>query len=279
MAYIFYKGESAREAVERIMVERIDLALEGIGGQPFPSRIGRARKRLQEIRSLLRLVRKPLGARFVTENRWYRGAASDLADIQREHSIHAALRRLARQAGRKEEAFLTRAGAATGNGSRQNGSAVWHLGHVAAQLRAGQRRIAFWPAIDDRLMAAGQAMERTYRDARAAYRTASSHPTDAHMSRWRKRATDHCHQAQLLREVLPSSSTRHLRALQILLAVLDEHRDLVLLGQSIAAAPERFRSGGDAERLARIVRRRLLACVREAQELAGAVYRLPADPA
>src|SRR5438034_3026067 len=81
MAYEFNVDEAIPAAVERLALEQIERIHEHLTAtdETPEDRIHGARKRIKEMRALLRLVRKPLGEHFGIENIWYRDAGRSLA--------------------------------------------------------------------------------------------------------------------------------------------------------------------------------------------------------
>src|SRR5260370_35892783 len=75
MAYALAPEEPLPAAIHRVMGELLDL----IESHLRAGEVHDARKRLKELRALLRLIYAPLGATFDLENAWYRDIATELS--------------------------------------------------------------------------------------------------------------------------------------------------------------------------------------------------------
>jgi hypothetical protein len=86
MAFELEKDETARKGIRRIACNRIEKALEAIGGKSSSMSdhaVHEVRKRFKEIRGVLRLVRDEIGEKtFNRENQIFRDAGRPLSKLR-----------------------------------------------------------------------------------------------------------------------------------------------------------------------------------------------------
>src|SRR5258707_15756330 len=90
MAFELRPHEPIPAEIQRVMREQLDR----IDGHLRGHDVHETRKRIKEIRSLLRMIRKPLGATFRRENAWYRDVAHELPATRDAETTLETLRRL-----------------------------------------------------------------------------------------------------------------------------------------------------------------------------------------
>src|SRR5258708_12147270 len=94
MAYALAPEEPLPAAIHRVMGELLDL----IESHLRAGEVHDARKRLKELRALLRLIYAPLGATFDLENAWYRDMAHKLSAARDAEAVLEAVTRLIKPA-------------------------------------------------------------------------------------------------------------------------------------------------------------------------------------
>src|ERR1051325_8843805 len=146
MAYAFEPGEPVPVAVNRILSEQLDRIAAHLGAREVHD----ARKRMKEIRALLRAVRGPLGEQFAIESAWYRDAARALAPARDMEAVREALVKLLAHADAPAAASLKAARrrlSRRGRATRRE--APGRIDNLLAQLPAARARIEIWPPLAD----------------------------------------------------------------------------------------------------------------------------------
>lgn len=84
MAYHFKRQRAVAAEIRRLARERIDMAMRALrqACRGHVEGVHSARKRLKELRAILRLVQYPLGACYSVENHCYRDAGRELAPLR-----------------------------------------------------------------------------------------------------------------------------------------------------------------------------------------------------
>jgi CHAD domain-containing protein len=239
MAYVFERYETLPGAILRIAGEQVVRAREQLtdGSAPAEKRVHDARKRFNETRALLRLVRDPLGAQFDVENAWYRDAGRELAAARDAEAVlealdalelPAALRTKVRRALRRRRAHPPLEGL---------------IAQTVDQLVVAQARLRLWPALDDSFATIEDGLARTYRLGRQLMKNAT---TATELHEWRKRAKEHWYHVQLLRNVWPPVMKAYAGGVEELSHALGNHHDLEVLRTSLARPPAELLEAIDA---------------------------------
>jgi CHAD domain-containing protein len=226
--YAITSVETLHAALLRIVDEQIIRARETLTDPSAPAddRIHEARKRFKEIRALLRLFRKPLGAQFAHENAWFRDAGRDLSAVRDADAVLEALKKLELPSddARGVREMLERERAA--HPPLEN-----LVANVLDQLVLAQGRTQFWAALPDSFDAIAPGLARTYRSGRRALR---NHGNPDAMHAWRKRVKELWYHTQLLRELWPEMMKASASVLSTLSRALGDHHDLQVLRERIA---------------------------------------------
>ena len=238
MPYALEIAEPIPLAVARIMGEQLDR----IGQHLADSEVHETRKRLKEIRALLRLVRRPLGEAFAVENVWYRDAGREFADARDAEVVRSAAEKLMESAegdARNELAAVTKS---LGRRRIAKRALQGRIDNLAAQLPAARDRMA--PEIEDRFATIGDGLERTLRAGCAALDDRSAEG----LHELRKRVKDHWYHIQLLRRLWPEMMKGHAAAVEELSDALGDHHDLIVLEAALGnAAPRSILAARRAE--------------------------------
>ncbi|HEV7767919.1 MAG TPA: CHAD domain-containing protein [Thermoanaerobaculia bacterium] len=231
MAYAFEQHEPVSVAIPRIMNEQIVRAREHLTDTNLrpEKRVHEARKRFKETRALLRLVRKPLGEMFASENAWYRDIGRDLSAVRDADAVLEAV-------GKLELPSLVRTRVRrTLNKNRTHPPVEGLIANAEKQLVMAQSRIALWPRFDDSFDTLADGLRQNYRGGRLAMKDANA-PDELH--EWRKFAKTHWYHVQLLRNLWPAVMKAYGGALDDLSDALGDHHDLHVLGRSIDPPPQ-----------------------------------------
>lgn len=254
MAYTLTPEEPLPDGIHRVMGEQLDR----IETHLRAGEVHDARKRLKEIRALLRLIRSPLGPTFDTENAWYRDIAQELSAARDAEAVLEAIKRLLaatddpvmRHGLRRASRRLTR---------RRRASVSTDA--LLSRLGYARGRLSEWPQLENDFDATlGGGLRRTLLAGRKAFaRAAETHaPEDFH--ELRKRVKDHWYHTHLLTPVWPHVMKGHGRGVERLSDLLGEHHDLVITAATIGdesllqfIAQERRRIEDDALRVATLL--------------------------
>ena len=249
MAYDLRPHEPIPAEIQRVMREQLDR----IDGHLRGRDVHETRKRIKEIRSLLRLIRKPLAATFRRENAWYRDVAHELSATRDAEATLEAIGRL--KDATQDSAQHERLDAAQQRLEQRLGelAAAMNVEPLLARLEGARARIAEWPVLADdfqRTLVPG--LRRTLRRGHDAHTraTATRAATDFH--ELRKRVKDHWYHTRLT-----TASKKRAELVEQLSDVLGEQHDLVITMAQIGddtllplLTSERLRLEGEALHLA-----------------------------
>jgi CHAD domain-containing protein len=240
--YRLRSDETAADGVRRVALGRIDSALAHLqneAGEDPATAIHEARKDLKKLRSVLRLVREPMGRQaFRQENRRYGDAARRLGGARDAEVRLQTLTKLRERYG--EELAPTPAFEARLRARRDSATAPREaIDEARAEIAAGVR------ALDDldlrehdgfALLAPG--LGRSYRRGRKRLRRVSEHPDPASVHEWRKRVKDLWYHLRLARDAWPAGLEGPEQAAHDLADLLGDHHDLTVLGEALSDAAE-----------------------------------------
>lgn len=221
MAYAIQPGEPLAAAVPRIAGEQLDR----IAAHLAAGEIHDARKRLKELRALVRLVRGPLGDAFDDANRWARDTALQLSSARDAEAVVQVLERLRERT--TDSDLKKRITAERGRLARRRAPAA-RTDALLAQLPDVRECVAAWPTLDERFSTIGDGAERTLRDGRRALERALDDRSPERFHDLRKRVKDHWYHLQLLRHVWPEVMEGASSAVAQLSRALGEANDLAL---------------------------------------------------
>ena len=231
MPYAFEIAEPIPLAVARIMGEQLDRVAQHLA----KAEVHDTRKRLKEIRALLRLLHRPLDETFGVENAWYRDAGREFAAARDAEASRAAIEKLMASAEGDARKDLAAAKKLLGRKRTSKRALQGRIDNLLAQLPAARERVAQWPELEDRFSTIGDGLERTMRQGRRALGDLS--PEGIH--ELRKRVKDHWYQVQLLRRVWPEMMKGHSAAVESLSDALGDHHDLDVLETALGEAAPR----------------------------------------
>lgn len=232
MAYAFELGEPVPAGVARIMREQ----LARIAAHLAAREVHDARKRMKEIRALLRMLRNPLGSSFAIENAWYRDAARDLAPARDMEAVREALVKLLPHAAPDAAASLKASRRSLSRRGRTTRRELQgRIDNLLTQLPQAGARMESWPPLEDRFATIAAGAERTLRDGAKAFALAAATRTPTAFHDLRKRVKDHWYHVQLLRRLWPEMLKGESNALEALSDALGDHHDLHLLQQALGS--------------------------------------------
>ncbi len=273
MGYKLRPQDPAAE-VRKVARQGIDKAIEALSVPPQERAEGvhQARKRFKELRALLRLVRKPLGAEFQRENHRLRDLGRTLAESRDATAMLESWDALAK---RFPDLFgeadfkQTRRRLQTRAKQAESGTTDLdtHIGKVIEELKDARSSVDTWPlqAKGFELLAGG--VRRTYADGCAELARVRHDLSDEQLHQWRKRVKDHWYQTRLLAPSWPKLMQLRSDSLKELADLLGDDHDLAVMTELMQAQPALF--GSDA------LRQRLGTAIAERRsELQSAALRL-----
>lgn len=203
------------------------------------------RKRLKEIRALLRLLRGPLGQpRFAEWNGRLRDMARGLSGQRDAEAMLETWERLRQE--KTLQALTTDSQATVSRRLRaripvQPAAAEQGHGAVAEELDRVRRALRGASLSNRGFRLLGVGLSKTYSDGRKALRRLRRSRTDNELRHaWRKRVKDHWYQTRLLRDIWPQAMALRCQQLQRLSDLLGDDHDLALLEQLLSSQPRLF---------------------------------------
>jgi CHAD domain-containing protein len=233
MAYAIEAGEPLSDALRRIAAEQVRDVLELREEGEVVARVHALRKRIKQLRALLRLVRPELGAAFAPLNGRLREAAQCLSAVRDAHVLLLVAGKLAEHAHEADREALCIVREALESTSIVDVES--RITRAIDAVRSVQPLLGstLWP-LDGRFRVIGRGLQRTYRDGRRAMHKAVDSAKPAALHRWRKRTKDHWHQLQLLRNAAPAEFAQRGPLAKELSDVLGDDHDLALLHDRVA---------------------------------------------
>lgn len=238
------RDETTGGGLTRIARETIDLAIADlIDSKPD---IHEARKRLKEIRAVLRLGHFMLDSDFASLNRRFRDTARQLAATREADAlieIVEALRASARDP--IEKRALTRVRRIFSEDRVAEPDRL----DITAQLANARDELSFAEG------SFARGLRKTYRDGRRGFRAARDQRTAESIHEWRKRVKDLWYHAQVLAPVWPELMNAHTALLHDLSRLLGDHHDVCALAAAAGGNRRRF-GPKTSERIATLAERR-----------------------
>lgn len=238
MTYRLKARKPMDDALRRVILERLDHAIEGLTGGRHPdTAVHDARKDIKKLRSLLRLVRSDLGEQVVRRENAALREASGLLAASRDAAARAeTVDALAeRYAGRMPPGVLAALAEAVGGGDDAPAGDPAALEAGAQALTDIRERVASWPLADCDWKTARRGIDRTYRRGREALGTVDDDPTAEHLHAWRKRAKDLWYQQRLIADAWPPILKAQAHQAALLTKIIGDDHDLSELRAAIVA--------------------------------------------
>jgi CHAD domain-containing protein len=253
-AYRIKNSESASAAVIRIARGRLDRALEQLSSgidKDAVTAVHEARKDLKKARSVLRLVRDPLGKdRYQRENARLREASRALSGTRDATVKIDTLEALEERYGEElphgiEElaSALEEEQGAIQSGARDRESDLQPAARRASELIQETREgIDEWAFTKSGFKVVADGLERSYRRGHKRFADVRDDPTPENVHEWRKRVKDLWYDLRLLRDTWPPILGEMADQAHELSDLLGDHHDLTVLSEDVDR-----RSGIDGE--------------------------------
>ncbi|MGH2961830.1 MAG: CHAD domain-containing protein [Solirubrobacterales bacterium] len=283
--YRLRADEPVADGLRRVATGRAESAIQHLRGkvdeEPAVA-VHETRKDLKKLRSVLRLVRGPLGdGTYARENSRYGEAARVLsgprdAEVKLE-TIAALQERFGDSFPGDGLAVLIRAlederRALSEGMSLDDGAGP--AATAALQIEAGRDAIADWSldGEDFELIAAG--LKRSYRRGRNRFADTGEDPSAENVHEWRKRVKDLWYHLRLVRDARPGKLGRAADKAHDLSDLLGDHHDLAVLRED-AESRTRLLSDEDLGGLGELVAQRQSELLASATSLAEGLYAEP----
>jgi CHAD domain-containing protein len=227
------------EQVRQVVTKRLKKAGEALRSGPAldsceDDAAHIARKRIKEVRALLRLTRNGFPAKkFRHDNQVLRNAARPLSEIRDATAVVDAFRAILKQ----DAALLDHPATATLMDALQRRlarvinrkSTRKAFAESAAAVDRVRRHNKRWhvDGEPDKLLASG--LKGAYKKANRARMKAQDKPSDTNLHEWRKRVKDLRYQLELLEPLWPVAMRVPARQAKILSDILGDDHDLILL--------------------------------------------------
>jgi CHAD domain-containing protein len=238
--YALQRDEEVAEGIERIAAGRADSAIEHLRGkrdEAFAEAIHEARKDLKKLRSVLRLVRAPLGdERYRRENVRFRDAGRMLSGTRDAEVKLDTLAALEERFGDDYPgpeltplaAALRRERQALADGeSRDNGGGS--VAAAARQIEDGRDAISDWNLDGEGFDLIADGLKRAYRRGRKRFADTRELPSSENVHEWRKRVKDLWYHLRLVSEARPKKLGKAADDAHDLSDLLGDHHDLTVL--------------------------------------------------
>jgi CHAD domain-containing protein len=253
VAFRLTTASAIDDQLAQIVARELRKATEAVDRSGDEESIHQARKHIKKARSVLHLLRKPLGRDYDTLNDPIRLAAHRISAVRDADALVGTLTSLRARYHDVIGPLACRKASATLKARRRQAYA-----RISGRPFAGARQILVKTqrGITSRVHDAATArrmrlgVTRGYRRARRAMAEAiTAGADDALFHAWRRRVKDHLYQMRLL-ERLDRHAAARIRPLDQLQDWLGDDHNLVLLRTAMLAQPERF---GDARGVAAIL--------------------------
>jgi CHAD domain-containing protein len=230
--YRVFAGKGLADEIRRVAREQLDAVLDGLAPSSEPEEgVHEARRRLKRLRTLLRLVREPLGKVYATENRRFRDVGRALADVRDAQVARETFDRVLPEPRSAEvSALRDRLAMDQARAAARGEPLDRRLPRLRRELVAGRREIARWPL---RGLKGFDSLEdgiaRSYRRGRRGLIRVGDGGTPEDFHEWRKRVKYHRDHVRLLQDTWKRPLKARRRALGRLSDLLGEAHDLFML--------------------------------------------------
>lgn len=283
MAYRIKPHKSATREILRVACERLEKAQKALLLPPEDRAKGihQARKRIKEVRALVRLVREPLGEQYQPENRRFRDINRRLSAVRDAGALVESWDVLA---GLMPEHFNTEGTQAVRkrlvlraqDGGQTVGELHGILGEALGDLAAAQEAVSDWPLAGKGFALYRGGLRRSFSGGRKALAAAFELASDERLHDWRKQVKDHWYHTLLLRALWPDAFEVRANMLKQLSELLGQDQDLGMLQRLMEQEPVLFGSENQQEEIRARTGERRAWLQREAFLLGRRLYAEPA---
>lgn len=233
VTYEFERPTGTAVEVRRIVVERLDHALEQLRGEPLKENrtlaVHTARKDLKKVRSAMRLAKGSMTPdSFRAGNGQLRDAAHELAAIRESDAMAGALSKLIEEFGHMSGP-CTEAAQAWGRRlrpSKASPGATADVGRAAAIIERVRDDARLWALGYGSWDIIEPGVRRTYRNGLAGLERAETDSGDEALHEWRKRVKDMWYSLRLLQPMWPEALGAVAEEAHAVSELLGDHHDL-----------------------------------------------------
>ncbi len=232
------KKRNLQKLVRRAAAKRLDKALRILHGRQRDPRlqdkaVHESRKRLKEVRALVRLVRSGLGEKTYRRTNWaLRDAGRPLSAVRDATAVIEALEKLKRTGLAAVHAELVKRRTAVRHAVIDQDRALQRAERAVRKVRRESDR---W-SIAGRWKTVAAGIETTYRKGRRAMKKCFESADDDQWHQWRKRVKDLRYQLEMLAPLWPQVLEDAAEEAKSLTDLLGDDHDLAVLA-SLADVP------------------------------------------
>ncbi|WP_295515008.1 CHAD domain-containing protein [uncultured Pseudomonas sp.] len=256
MAFRFDARQPADEEVRRVVTDRLVQA-EASLASGTPKGVHETRKRLKELRALLRLLQAALGKRaFASRNRRLRDLGRELSSLRDSAALVESWDKLG-ETDRKRFASpaMKRVRQRLQERADQQIAAASSHPELLTELAELREGVPAWKLAGQGFALFSRGLEDNYKAGRQALKTARDKPTDETLHDWRKRVKDHWYHTQLLAAAWPTEFKTRQKSLKRLSEYLGDDHDLAVMQQLLDGEPTLFGASNTRQAIAESVAR------------------------
>jgi CHAD domain-containing protein len=255
MGYRLERNELVPQGLTRIAREQLASAADELGkrGSQRAAGIHEARKSIKKVRAVLRLVRRELGNTYRKKNARLRRVGRKLSEFRDATAIIQILDALKQKYPDELPPSIRRKLVARRAAAERQRNVAGVLQKMAATLRGAEVRVSSWPLEMDGFAAIAPGLESTYRAGRRALARAQKQPRPENYHELRKRVKDHWYHVRLIEDLWSDVMQGYEKSLKDLETWLGDDHNLVLLRETIHAAPDRYGTSKDVEALSDLI--------------------------
>jgi CHAD domain-containing protein len=287
MAYQLKSQESVSTGIKRIADEQLDKALyqlTGKAGTTQAEAVHESRKRLKQIRAVLRLIRDEIGLEtYRRENIAFRDAArlmSDVRDAQvRVETIDKLTAHFSDSIAPNEFAKIRQALAASQQSAYEPGLDQQNdsIAPAIKMIEKARQRIEHWSFLHTGWAALRKGFKRIYQQGQTAFELACQEKTAHNWHEWRKRVKDLWYHLKILQPIWTDVIGELINQTHRLADCLGDDHDLAMLQEFMATQPKQFKDRSKVDRLNALIDRRRNQLQAKAMLLGQRIYAEDAD--
>ena len=246
MGYRLARNESVPRELKRIAREELESAAVELGksGKERAGGIHEARKCIKKVRAVLRLMRPELGDTYRRENLRLSRVGRRLSEFRDATAIIEIFDKLrekfqAELPPRSFKSIRQKLVARRARAERRSDAGEVLL-KAAAMLRSAGASVKRWPLEREGFQAIAPGLESIFRAGRKARARAQKQPRPENYHEWRKRVKDHWYHVRLVEDLWTDVMLGHEKSLKDLETWLGDDHNLVVLRETIQAAPDSY---------------------------------------
>lgn len=274
----FKSGEKAGEGIARILGEELQAAIWYLSHteESLDESVHETRKSIKRVRSVLRLIRPVLGKTYRSQNEALRDigrALSPVRDGQAQVEMFDQLHQKYRESLGDRSLMAVRDGLTARRTKLVN--EFRESGTTAAQIDALHEianKLDEAHVDDTTLPVVLKGFNRTLQRGRNAFTKAYADSAPENFHEFRKRAKDLRYQVSLVRKAWPEVLEGYLETVEDLEQRLGDDHNLVVLRETVLAAPDEFGSQEDRDALMKLIDAYQAELRNEAKTIAERVY-------